>query len=93
MLVQWPAKCHGGLFGHAVQAVGSQGVCADRALLRVRQEGCGQAIRAGGREVWDAGGSRRWAWARGGPVLYWSSPFWREFLIIVLIYFVDTVER
>ena len=68
MLVLGLAKCHDGLFGHAVQAAGSQGVCAERARLRVRLEGCGQAIRAGGRRSGVRAALVGGLWARGGPV-------------------------
>ena len=44
MLVPGPAKCYAGWFGHCVQAACSQGVCAGRSCLRMRQEHCGHVI-------------------------------------------------
>ena len=56
VLVLGPAKCYAGLFGHHVQSVCSQGVCAGRGWFRIRQEGCGQAICAGGIAIRGVGG-------------------------------------
>ena len=68
VLVLGSAKCYAGLFGHHVQSVCSQGVCAGRGWFRIRQEGCGQAICAGGIAIRGVGGSIGGCRARGGPV-------------------------